>query len=94
MITFLAATVFGGSIVVTVIVLLLAVILYFLPVIVAYKRQHPYIIFILLLDLFLGWSLLGWAVAMVWSFIDVIDKETGIKITFHNRNKKSDPGAD
>jgi hypothetical protein len=45
--------------------LLLAV--YFLPAIVAYWRQHHNAAAILMLDLLLGWTALGWIIAMVWA---------------------------
>lgn len=51
-------------------VLLLLVIggaLYFLPWIVAYRRDHPNCNAIALLNLFLGWTFLGWVLALVWS---------------------------
>jgi hypothetical protein len=45
--------------------LLLAV--YFLPAYVAYRRFHPNAVPILLLNLFLGWTLVGWVAALVWA---------------------------
>lgn len=41
--------------------------LYFLPTIVAVRRNHPQKNAIFVLDLFLGWTLLGWVVALVWA---------------------------
>ncbi|WP_312723971.1 superinfection immunity protein [Stutzerimonas kunmingensis] len=40
---------------------------YFLPGLVAYKRDHQNAASIMLLNLFLGWTLLGWVGALVWS---------------------------
>ena len=42
-----------------------AVGLYFLPSIVATGRQTPHWLTVFLLNLFLGWSVIGWVVAMV-----------------------------
>lgn len=50
-----------------VILLMAAFAIYFLPTFVAAKRGHPNGTSIFLLDLFLGWSLIGWVVALVWS---------------------------
>lgn len=47
--------------------LLLAAALYFLPLIVAYRRRHHQVVSIGLLNLFLGWTFLGWVIALVWS---------------------------
>ena len=48
-------------------VLVLAIGLYFLPGIVAHIRDHHQKNAIVLLNLFLGWTLLGWVVALVWA---------------------------
>jgi hypothetical protein len=49
--------------------ILLALILaiYFLPAIVALNRQHKNAIPILIVNLFLGWTLLGWVIALSWA---------------------------
>ena len=41
--------------------------LYFFPSIVAYRREHRQREAILLLNLLLGWTLLGWIGALIWS---------------------------
>ena len=45
----------------------LAILLYFLPSLVADCRRHPSAAAILALNLFLGWTALGWVGALVWS---------------------------
>lgn len=40
---------------------------YFLPSIVAWNRDMKSFNGVLLLDLFLGWTFLGWVAALVWS---------------------------
>lgn len=42
--------------------------LYMLPTIEAKLRGHANIASIALVNLFLGWSLIGWVVALVWAF--------------------------
>ena len=41
---------------------------YFLPAMVAIATTHPHRHGIVLLNLMLGWTLLGWVVAFVWAF--------------------------
>ncbi|AJJ10315.1 superinfection immunity family protein [Yersinia rohdei] len=43
--------------------------LYFLPTLIANNRKHKSIGGIFLLNLLLGWSLVGWAIAFVWAFV-------------------------
>ncbi len=43
------------------------VLVYFIPSFVAIARQHPSTTAIFALNLFLGWSFIGWVVALVWS---------------------------
>src|ERR1700683_3944801 len=45
------------------------ILLYLLPAIVALSRQHPLKILILALNVFLGWTAVGWAAALVWALV-------------------------
>ena len=40
---------------------------YFAPAVVAYWRRHPSAPAIMLLNLLLGWTGLGWIVALIWA---------------------------
>ncbi|MFY9876841.1 MAG: superinfection immunity protein [Rhodomicrobium sp.] len=44
---------------------IVALLIYFLPSLVAHKKQNASAIFIL--NLFLGWTVLGWVAALVWA---------------------------
>ena len=54
---------------------LLFVLAYFVPAIVASLRGHHNATPIFILNLFLGWSFIGWVIALVWSFTRVIKPE-------------------
>ena len=41
--------------------------LYFLPTIIGLARKHSDGLGIFLLNLFLGWSFVGWVIALVWA---------------------------
>ncbi|MGN0538395.1 MAG: superinfection immunity protein [Candidatus Fimenecus sp.] len=41
---------------------------YFLPSILGFVRHQPNKTAILILNIFLGWSFIGWIVALVWAF--------------------------
>jgi hypothetical protein len=45
----------------------LSLVLYFLPTLIAYRRQHKNTTAILVLNVFLGWSGFGWIGALVWA---------------------------
>lgn len=49
----------------------LAAIIYFLPAMNARGRRHQNTSAIFVLNLFLGWTLIGWVAALVWSFTAV-----------------------
>ena len=51
----------------TVLVVLLGVAVYFLPSLVAIERRKQNGTAIFVLNLFLGWTLVGWVVALVWA---------------------------
>jgi hypothetical protein len=44
-----------------------ALLLYFLPALVAERRRHPNRTSIGVLNLLLGWTLIGWVAALVWA---------------------------
>ena len=48
--------------------LLICFVLYFLPAILAIQKQHVNTTAIVILNVFLGWTLLGWVGALVWVF--------------------------
>jgi hypothetical protein len=41
--------------------------LYFMPTVIAYSRKKSNVTAIFVLNLLLGWTLIGWVVALVWS---------------------------
>ena len=45
----------------------LPLLMYFLPSIIALARSKRDLTAIFLLNLFLGWSVIGWIVALVWA---------------------------
>jgi hypothetical protein len=42
---------------------------YFVPTILAFRRRHPQIMAIVALNLFLGWTFLGWLGALIWALV-------------------------
>ena len=57
------------SVILLILLGLLGIVVYFLPSIIAYKRGHVNK-GIILLNIFLGWTLIGWVGCLVWAFID------------------------
>ena len=49
----------------------IAIGLYFLPAWIADGRRHQNKTPILMLNIFLGWTLLGWVAALIWSMTDI-----------------------
>lgn len=48
----------------------IALVIYMTPGLVASYRKHRNANAIAVLNLFLGWTFVGWVVALVWSFTD------------------------
>jgi predicted RNA-binding Zn-ribbon protein involved in translation (DUF1610 family) len=46
-------------------IIVAGILLYFLPTILGHKKQHA--TGIILLNIFLGWTLLGWLGALIWA---------------------------
>jgi hypothetical protein len=45
----------------------IAALIYALPIFMAWTIGSPYLTAITLLDLFLGWTVLGWIAALIWA---------------------------
>ena len=56
--------------------IILAITLYFLPSIIAYKKNHANKIAIFILNLAFGWTFLAWLACLIWAFIDVDGEAT------------------
>ena len=61
------------------ILLALAVLLYCLPMIVAGKRHHHNAMPIFIVNLLLGWTLLGWVFALAWAASAIKKPQAGQK---------------
>jgi hypothetical protein len=57
----------GAAAVVTAAVLLSVFTLYFAPTIIAYFFRRKYFLGILVINFFLGWTIIGWVGALAWS---------------------------
>lgn len=62
------------------ILLILLIAFYFLPTIIAANRHHPNSVAIFCINLFLGWSLIGWVVALVWAVSAMNETQQTIQI--------------
>ena len=56
-----------GEVILRVIGMLVIIGLYFLPSLVAHNRGHKNLAPIMLVNMFLGWSIVMWFVCLVWA---------------------------
>lgn len=47
--------------------LILILIIYFIPTIAAYRNEHKNLSSIAVVNLLLGWTLVGWVIALAWA---------------------------
>jgi Superinfection immunity protein len=59
------------TVIIIVIIAIVAIVLHFLPFIIALLRHHHDTAAIFILNLLLGWTVIGWVIALVWSFTGV-----------------------
>jgi len=55
----------GLNIIAGIMLAMMAIFIYLLPAYIAMRRKHKKALLIYLLNLFLGWTILGWAAAFV-----------------------------
>jgi hypothetical protein len=56
-----------GGIITVLMYVAIALAIYFLPAMIANTRKHKHTMAIVLTNLFLGWTFLGWVAALVWA---------------------------
>ena len=57
------------------ITLLFSIVLYFIPLIIAIIRHAKNVVGIVLLNIFGGWTFIGWIVALIWAIVDKVRVE-------------------
>ena len=50
--------------------LIITALIYFVPTIIALVKHHTYKLYIIVINIILGWTLLAWIVCLIWSLID------------------------
>ena len=70
----LAAAGGGGTPIGGIVLLAVAVVVYWVPTAVAWRRHVPAKGQVLVVNLFLGWTFIGWVVALVMAFRHVPDQ--------------------
>ena len=66
------------------IIVIIAVIGYFLPAIIAWRRGHHQQNPIFIINLFFGWTLIGWVVCLAWAVSAVKKEERSLTMTPHH----------
>ena len=61
---------FGFGAIFLILFILPALALYFLPTIIALVRRARNTLAIVLMNIFAGWTFIGWVIALVWSLVD------------------------
>jgi hypothetical protein len=59
----------------TVIILMSVLIIYMLPTLIAYGREHPWRRELAVINIFLGWTLIGWIVVFLWAALAVVEDQ-------------------
>ena len=67
--------------------ILICIVVYFIPTIIAGNRKHPNGNSILALNIFLGWTFIGWVIAFVWACSNIeTNTQTVIENKIENRS--------
>jgi hypothetical protein len=60
----------GLPILLLILLAIVALVIHFLPAFVAWNRHVDNFVWILLINIFFGWPLSGWVIALVWAMSD------------------------
>jgi hypothetical protein len=58
------------SILISILFILILITIYILPIIIAIIRKHNNLSPVILVNIFFGWSVIGWIVSLIWSTSD------------------------
>lgn len=72
-----------------IIIIGLMLMIYFIPAIVAQMRRHRNKDPIIIINLFLGWTFLGWVIALAWAYTDYVHPKPGRRDEAMLRNEMS-----
>lgn len=50
-----------------ILLLLIGLFIYLLPCVIAYNRRHNLFATLLVLNIFFGWTFVGWVICLAWS---------------------------
>ena len=56
-----------GAIAGIVTISIVAIIVYLIPTYIATQRKHPNVLPIAIINIFLGWTYIGWVITLAWS---------------------------
>jgi hypothetical protein len=59
----------------TILMLLGIVLIYMLPTVIAFGREHPRRQDVLVANVLLGWTLIGWIVVFLWASLTHVEDE-------------------
>ena len=54
------------ALVIYITIMILLILLYFLPSIIAMKKKNKNIVTIITINLFFGWTIIGWIFTLIW----------------------------
>jgi hypothetical protein len=52
-----------------IIAFIVGLVIYFIPTIIAIMRHHRNLLAIILINIFLGWTFVGWIVSLIWAIV-------------------------
>ena len=74
-------------------IIIFLIVPYFLPSIIAFSKKHYNSVGVFLLNLFLGWTLIGWIAALIWSFSTAHGNQVINITTSATQEKSFDPNS-
>lgn len=69
------------------VLLIVSFVVYFLPTFIAARRKHHNATGIFVLDLFLGWTGIGWLAALIWSVSAVREPQQPVTVVTGEADK-------
>lgn len=59
----------SGFVLLLILACLVGLLVYLLPALLAWSMRHPHLMGVTLLDVLLGWTVIGWLAALIWALV-------------------------
>ena len=75
------------EVIVAILIIIFSIILFLLPIIIAISRNHPNKVAIILINVLVGWTGIGWLIALIWSVLAIPSERSEFRYSRSDKDR-------